>query len=374
MSAWQKIGGIGSPIDFVDAHAYVVDMARIDDSHFIIVYTDDDSGETRAVIATMAGNSVVFGNAYTVKSSASQSLQVAILDSTHAIITYAAYNSAGYAKIATISGSEISFGSEYSFRSGSTGEVKVAPLDSTHAIITYRYSSSGRARVATISGSSISYGTEKTFTGSYFDRSDIDTLSSSAFIISYSDTLSHIGTAIVGTVSGSAITFGSEYTYSSNDVLETTVCAIDSTHAMIGNHNYYIDGGEAISSSEALIATISGTAISFGIACQFESEQVFDLSIIKIASDRCLICYTIGDVFLSYYRYADIDGDAISYGAKQNISGNPETIAGVMINGIVVLGGAYEYGYKLRVVSGDSSWNRCKNLQYKATTFKRTQL
>ena len=182
----------------------------------------------------------------------------------------------GVARVGTVDASNntISFGTETVFESASTQYTSI-DFDSTNnkVLIAYRdvgNSNYGTAIVGTVSGTDISFGSPTVFesasTQYITTRFDPD---NSKFLIVYRDNgNSQYGTAIVATISGTSVSFGSATTF--NSVSSSYNSCIYDTNANKFLVTYRdIAGGFGVDSGYARVATISGTSVSFGSATAF---------------------------------------------------------------------------------------------------------
>ena len=219
-------------------------------------------------------------------------------------------------------------GSKVTFLSDNARDIS-STFDSTNnkVVVCYRdsdNSSYGTAIVGTVdpSDNSISFGTPAVFQSNYltgkaalaFDAS------SSKVVISFGDESNLSGgqpivTSIVATVSGTSISFGTRVAFTGNPTLSQGYISscFDSTN------NKVIVAFSELSSSEygkAIVGTVSGTSISFGSVTTFEAantdyiDATFDTT-----SSRVLISYA--DDGNSDYGTAvvgEVSGTSISFG------------------------------------------------------------
>ncbi len=176
-------------------------------------------------------------------------------------------------------------GSKVTFLSDNARDI-VSTFDSTNnkVVVCYRdsdNSSYGTAIVGTVdpSDNSISFGTPAVFQSNYltgkaalaFDASN------SKVVISFGDESNTSGgqpivTSIVATVSGTSISFGTRVAFTGNPTLSQGYISscFDSTN------NKVIVAFSELSSSEygkAIVGTVSGTSISFGSVTTFEAAK-----------------------------------------------------------------------------------------------------
>ena len=242
----------GSEYVFNSASTYVPSVALIDSTHFVVSYQDGgNSSYGTSIIGTISGSTISFGSEYVFNSSSSLYCLTRLIDSTHFVVSYRDIGDSSYGKsvIGTISNDdEIAFGSTYTFKSSTTFSMDSKIIDSTHFVICYRdfaFLGYGRSIIGTISnGNEIAFGSEYTFNSAATNYISVSKIDSSSFIISYADTdNSSYGTSIIGTISGSTISFGNKYVFNSGSTERINVTSLDSTHISIvytdvGNSSY----------------------------------------------------------------------------------------------------------------------------------------
>ena len=235
-------------------------------------------------------------------------------------------NGHGKAVVGTVSGSGISFGTPATFNAAST--IGMQPthgiaFDSSNnkVVIVYKdggNSNYGTAIVGTVdpSDNSISFGSEAVFESAHatFPTVVFDS-SNNKVLISYSDVGdSSKGKAIVGTVSGTSISFGSAAEFEAGDVNhETLMSTFDSANnkAVIA----YRDGGDS-NKGKAVVATISGTSVSFGTPVEFTANDFFQSSItFDSTSNKVIIIFPDqGNSQYGTARVGTVSGTSISFG------------------------------------------------------------
>ena len=236
-------------------------------------------------------------------------------------------NGYGKAVVGTVSGSGISFGTPVTFNAATTIGMQPShgiAFDSSNnkVVIVYKdngNSSYGTAIVGTVdpSDNSISYGSEAVFESAHttFPTVVFDS-SNNKVLISYSDYGdSSKGKAIVGTVSGTSISFGSAAEFEGGDINHETLCStFDSANNKVVIA--YRDGGDS-NKGKAVVATVSGTSVSFGTPVEFSATNFFHSSItFDSTNNKIIIVY--GDNGNSNYGTAvvgTVSGTAISFGS-----------------------------------------------------------
>jgi len=235
-------------------------------------------------------------------------------------------NGHGKAVVGTVSGSGITFGTPVTFNAATTIGMQPShgiAFDSSNnkVVIVYKdngNSSYGTAIVGTVdpSNNSISYGSEAVFESAHttFPTVVFDS-SNNKVLISYSDVGdSSKGKAIVGTVSGTSISFGSAAEFEAGDVNhETLMSTFDSANnkAVIA----YRDGGDS-NKGKAVVATISGTSVSFGTPVEFTANDFFQSSItFDSTSNKVIIIFPDqGNSQYGTARTGTVSGTSISFG------------------------------------------------------------
>ena len=195
--------------------------------------------------------------------------------------------------VSTVSGVSESLGDQVVVASHqSTGNVSVYDTGQDKVLFIYKNASDyGTAVVGTVSGSSISFGTPVVFQSAstqYLAATyDSNVGKTGIFFADYGQ--SEYGKAIVATISGTSVSFGSVATFSST----TTSGAKDSTFD--SSQNKIILAYQESSSAMCIkAATISGTSISFGSKTTFVSgDSSGHFEIAYNANDqKSLLVYT----------------------------------------------------------------------------------
>jgi len=324
----------------------------LDSTRFIVIWSANTAGKGQAVIATVSGTAVTFGAVAEFWSSqpSGDSLGVAALGSAAAVVVWKKGTGQGVGVAATVSGDSVTFGAEAQFVA-SCGTPRVAALDSATCVVVYEDNGASRtrARVGTVSGSDLTWdAVSGDLVAAQAGSPAIAALSSTAFVVSYTDvsdsshgyckvgtvsggavtwgagakflaasptymplrlaamsatkfavawTSGSSGRARVGSVSGSAITYGAEATFLSGaDAGDISMAAAGPSTVVVA----YRDDGDGQSGQTAL-GTVSGTAISFAAAAEFQSA-VSRLDVAYLGSGKFAVIYGNGDD--SYNGYA----------------------------------------------------------------------
>ena len=239
----------------------------------VFCYQDvSNSSYGTAVVGTVTGTAVTFGTPVVFSSNSAITYTATAFDSSNnkVVIAYSdvggGNNYVGKAVVGTVSGDSISFGSPVTFASARTALPSMA-FDSTNnkIVISFRDNDNsyyGTAIVGTVSGTSISFGSEVVYeSANVTSNSTTFDTSSGKILIAYRDNgNSEYGTGIVGTVSGTSISFGSPTVFRTG-----TASQIESDYDSVNNKHVIVFEDESSSQvGSAVVATVSGTSVSFG--------------------------------------------------------------------------------------------------------------
>ena len=318
---------LGSAVVFEAANALQI-KATFDSSNNKIVIAYSDVGNSRygtAIVGTISGTSISFGTAVVFEAATVYNVS-ATFDSNanKVVISYrdAGNSNYGTAIVGTVSGTNISFGTPVIFFNGSCQQIS-STFDSNvnKVVITFQSVVSSpypvSAIVGTVSGTGISFGTAAVFNNAN-TSGQVVTFDSSAnkVVIAYKDVgNSSYGTAIVGTISGTDISFGTEVVFNSanGDQLgldyDATAQKVVIAYRNFGNSSY----------GTAIVGTVSGTGISFGTAAVYNTAAVGTYSsvVYNAAVQKTVIFYLdAGNSSYGTFVVATISGTSISFGTK----------------------------------------------------------
>ena len=246
----------------------------------VIVYQANASTYTlRAAVATVSGSTLSFGSSVAFATTLTDFMDIEYdANAQKVVIIYndGNDNRKGKAIVGTVSGSSISFGSEATFNTSQTyyGNISYDANAQKHLICFDNNSSNGQCLVGSVSGTSISFGSTAQFDSGWSPDICLGyDAGAQKHLIAYRDNSnSNSATAIVATISGTSVSYG-------------TTTVIDSRWLMNGDMVY--DSGNAKlvicadlydssvgSRSFGIVATISGTDVTFGTASQFNNSEV----------------------------------------------------------------------------------------------------
>ena len=194
--------------------------------------------------------------------------------------------------VSKVSGNNDVVGTAVTIHSDSRFEVAaVYDTNADKVVVAYREdddNDAGHAVVGTISGTSISFGTPVEFVGgtSFLDATFDST--NNKVVIAYRDTDdSSRGKAIVGTVTGTAITFGSAYQFESGQTAQIA-CGYDQSRQKVVIV-YRDDGNGDVGTG--VIATVTGDTISYGSPVVYESNVVTPVIVYDSTNSKTLVVF-----------------------------------------------------------------------------------
>ena len=314
---------VGSPTVYESAYSYSTSAAYDSNTQRVVVaYTDNGNANYgTAVVGTVSGTSISFGNPVVFLSSTSYYISIVYdANAQKTVIVYQDYSGdEGEAIVGTVSGTSISFGSPTVYASAIiTGTSATYDANSQKIVIAYRDNNNsfyGTAIVGTVSGSSISFGSPTVFEvgNTQFISAAYDS-NAGKIVIAYRDlSNSSYGTAVVGTVSGTSISFGSPVVFESAD--SNHISAVYDANAQKVVLSYQ-DGGNS-DYGTAVVGTVSGTSISFGSPVVFKSAGTTSISSAYDANAKKI---TVAYADVSNSRYGNliagtVSGNSISFGS-----------------------------------------------------------
>lgn len=203
----------------------------------------------------------------------------------------------GTAVVGTVDASDnsISFGTPVVFESAHTAQYDTiaCEYDANAQKVLIAYSDSGNSKygtaiVGTVSGTSISFGSAVVFESAEISHVDMayDTNAQKTLVVYRDNGNSNYGTGIVATISGTSVSFGTPSVWESATVEQNTVVYDSSAqkHAI-----FFKDVGDS-GKGKGIVATVSGTSVSYGTAAEFDTTgsaekygAVYDTSNSKIA-------------------------------------------------------------------------------------------
>jgi len=272
-SATESIGSM-TTFESASTELYSRSVCKTQNANqVVIVYKDDgNSSHGTAVVGTITGTSIVFGNPVVFETANTGHIAATFDENAgRVVIVYYDYGNSSYgtAIVGTVSGTgsggTITFGTAVVYHSN-TSYYNTIVYDSNAQKVCIGYRGAGNnnhatARVGTVdpSDNSITFGTEVTmaangieFLNGCFDS----TLNKCIFV--FRDTAGSTGDAVVGTISGTNVSFGTPVVFNNADT-EYCACSYDTDQQKVVIA--YRDRGT--SKGTARTGTVSGTTMAF---------------------------------------------------------------------------------------------------------------
>ncbi len=311
----------GSPTVFDGASYSITATYDASNQKVVLAYQDDgNEGYGTAVVGTVSGTSISFGTPVVFVNATAGNIS-STYDSVaqKVVITYEDFGNTrrGTAIVGTVSGTSISFGSPTVFETSGRVTYTSATYDANaqKVVVSYRddtNSNYGTSAVGTVSGTSISFGTPVIFNSGLTNYiSSTYHAAAQKVVIAYEDdSVSDLGTAIVGTVSGTSISFGGEERF--DGATQWTSCAYDSDNQKV--IIAYQDQDNA-SYGTAVVATVSGTSITFGTRVVFESATTEWVSVAYDANAKKVVINYLDNGNGNYGTsvVGTVSGDSITF-------------------------------------------------------------
>lgn len=249
-------------------------------------------------------------------------------DSGKVIIAYRDGGNSSYGTVivGTVSGSSISFGSPVVFNEGSTSTPVIA-YDTLNNKLAIAYTDGGNSNygtgiVGTVSGDSVSFGSETVFnSGTTLDLaiSHGGYSTEGKFVIGYRDNSnSNYGTAIVAFVSSGSLAYGTAAVFNSATTTAIAVASDNTTGKFLIS---YKDGGNS-NYGTAVVATLSGGSISYGSETFFKASSGISYNAMTYhsGSDKFILAYNdVGNSGYASAIVATISGTGVSFGSELTI-------------------------------------------------------
>lgn len=286
-----------------------------------LAFENDVSTYGTGVVGTISGTTITFGTPVVFVSAQTKYTSVAYdSNADKFVVVWADTSSADYgrSRVATVTGTSISYGSQQTWTSSGAGTAynRIVYDNATQNVIVFTKSSKGYAFVGTVSGTSVSWGiSQGPFEdgGPNYIYAAYDT-TSGKYLITYQDSNnSNYGTAVVGTLSGTTITFGTPVVFNS---ATTYIPSLDYSSTSGKFLIAYRDGGDT-NKGNCVLATISGTSVSFGSEYQYTSGSIANWNSVAYDPDSntfLIAWYNTVDV-RGYYLQAEVSGATITFGS-----------------------------------------------------------
>tara|TARA_R110002096_G_scaffold276555_6_gene470600 strand:+ start:5137 stop:6591 length:1455 start_codon:yes stop_codon:yes gene_type:complete len=264
----------GTPVDYAATSASNQNRVAYDSGNDRIVVVQSGGSITTAIVGTVnaANKSISFGTAVQVAAHTCGYIDVCYNSNQSKVVIAYNHNSAdsGHAVVGTVDASDnsISFGSVTALNGGTAVfHLAISSNSDAKVLVSFQTTNSsgtGWSQVGSISGTGISFGSAARFnSGASTDHCSTETADTNVHIICYKDKgNSNYGSGVVATISGTSVSFGSEVVFQSTNTVLMSDAITYNTKDSKGVVGYY--SGSGVQKIQAI--TVSGTTPSFGTA------------------------------------------------------------------------------------------------------------
>ena len=309
-------------------------------TYFVFVYTV--SSTAYAICGKLNGTNIIFGNEVTLEASSTSQDVTCDTSTGNFVLSWVNTGGAGKACVASVTDNVLT---TYTAVSVATAGVIACEYDSTNNKVVFAYgygSNQGFAKVGTISGNDLTVGTAANFTTSV----PADTIclqedkTNGKIVVAYRNTSSgNQGFAAVGTVSGTSISFGTPVQFGGDTDILRIKSTYDTTNSkIIFTYSY---NGET---SYTIVATVSGTSISFGTEQTFATDtSAYPAVAYDFANQKVFLTYSNDTLGGCEYVSGTLSGTSISYGTPAVFdTDGGGAFANVAIRGLGILVNYYD--------------------------------
>ena len=323
--AAETAASIGSEVVFEAGDSDWVSATYIGNDKVVIACADGgNSNQGTAVVGTVSGTSISFGTAVVFNASTTDHVDVETVGNNQVLVSYqdGGDSTNGNSRVGTVSGTNISFGTEVTFETaGDTMRPSAAYVSDGKAVLCFTADigsgKPGKSRIASISGTDVSFGTVVTFLAEGAEYISTSYIGSDKFLVSFRNPYnSDRGEAIVGTISGTNVSFGSAANYNSEATQYVSSASVGNNQVVIAYSR--AQGGDTPYYGKCVVATISGTSVTFGTVVVFNSSSTYTVnstSVISRADGTAQISYVdVGNSSHGKTISGTISGTAITFG------------------------------------------------------------
>lgn len=321
-----------------------------DTGHFIVVWQKSASAAAdrygAAKVGTVVGNVITYGSTYVFSSNYSADVKIAIDPNTAGKFTIAWSGSPSGSRVpraiigtytGTGASASMSFGTEFIIENVATGTSNIAITydKNTAGRFVYMYQATGSSSIGRGVCGNIASGATTATMGSIVTWSAttvafVESIgydkTADKFITSYRDSsASNALSAIVGTISSTnTLTFGTRTTSSITGMSESYI-AVDPLRTNSSVIAYRIGAVP-----QALVATLSGTAVSFGTPVTFSTGDTYNLAVMMGSGTQdvgglfYVSDYGPTGVYTIKARSLTVSGTSISYGTEYTMQTNTD--------------------------------------------------
>ena len=316
---------LGSKVvfDTSDLNQYMAATFDSNSNKVVILYSDGgNSNIGTAVVGTVSGSSISFGTAVTINSGYI-TFPDAVFDtnSNKVVIVYTDGGNSEYgtARVGTISGTNISFGTAAVFNSAASVFCSAAfDSNSNKVVIAYKLNTgagkTSQGIVGTVSGTNISFGSVASFGNvePYFTNSTFDSTNNKVVIVYRNNDAADGSYAVVATVSGTNVSFGTPVKFTAENTLQYHSVTFDSNAGKV-----VIAFRGASTYGAAIVGTVSGTGISFGTAVVFQASAISFISATFDSNlNKVVIGFNPSSTTKATFISGTVSGTSISFGSS----------------------------------------------------------
>ena len=276
-----------------DSTTYYFSATALEAGRFVVAYQDpENSLFGTAIVGTITGSTISYGSEFVYNTAASYYNSVTALASDKIVIAYsdAGNSDFGTAIVGSITGDEITFGAEFIFDAAYPIDISTVTLDSDRFVIAYSDDGNldhGTTIVGTVTGSNISFGSEFVFHPAFTFLNSAATLDTNQIVVAYQDfSNSNFGAAVIGTVSGNDIAFGMEYVFNAASTNDLSITALNTSEFVV----VYCDEGNSDFGS-AIVGSVSGSTISYGSEFVFNADNTYYCSASTLDANNFIVAY-----------------------------------------------------------------------------------
>jgi hypothetical protein len=311
----------GNEIVYNEASTSYISVSSLSNNSFVIAYKETDNITIgSAIIGTVSGTSISWGDKYTFNNSQTDHISVLALTDSSFVVAYKdiVNNNAGKAIVGAVAGTTISWGEEYTFNS-QANFISASRLTDNSFVVSYDSGGRGTSIIGTVTGTTINYGAPVNFNNITLRTSSVSRLSDTSFVIGFSDySDNQRGKAIIGSVSDTTITFGNESVCNDAVTSSIPVASLDnSTFVAV-----YSDSYSGNTYGTAIVGAVSDTTISWGNEYTMNNTGIGHISISSLSSNSFAIAYN-ADGNLGKNIIGSVSGTSISWGNEYTY--NPAT-------------------------------------------------
>ena len=331
---------LGSEAEFTTSAANYINIVHDSSNNKnVVIYRNGDNSKGEARVGTVSGTSISYGTAVEFEQGNTEFIAATFdSNSNKVVIAYRDGGDSNYGKaiVGTVSGTDISFGSPVTFESAHAAYMS-ATFDSTNNKVVIIYcdlgnSNYGTAIVGTVSGTSISFGTPVVYASAatYYQAVGFDTANGKV-AINYDNITeiyvgggSNTGLGIVGTVSGTSISFGTRAGWMNGGQLYPDI-TYDSDS---GKFLFVSANGGQSNRGEAVVATVSGTSISFGTVAVYETDVAnYSQVVMDTSTNKAVVAFRDqGDSNKGKFIVGTISGTDVSFSGLTEFNAATEWI------------------------------------------------